>query len=139
MITDLVPQILEKYNFNKVEILKEIKGGVFNQHFLIQTNKGKYVLRLSNKTRTFFEVNFEIDLINHIHGLQVLKFIKNNNNQIVTIIDNRIIVITEYNIGKIPTKITNNLLKQTGEFLGKYHSRCNTFNSIFKRNSVYYF
>ncbi|MFH1770336.1 MAG: homoserine kinase [archaeon] len=132
-------EYLKHYNLGELKDFHEIKEGVVNNHYVLNTSKGKFVLRLSNKTRTFEEAHYEVDLINHVKHLLVPQYIPNKEGEIITVVDSRIVTVTNYVEGEIPEMFTDEMLKQTGEFLGKFHRNTKDFKSRYSRPAVYVF
>lgn len=131
--------LLKEYDLGIIHSFKHIKTGVFNKNYLVNTSKGKFVARISNKIRTLKEVNFEIELLKQLNNLKVPKVIKNKKNQLVTQTNSKIIVVSHYVEGENPTKITDDILREVGEFLGKYHAASKDFIFTTDRATVYEF
>ncbi|NQU98863.1 phosphotransferase [Candidatus Woesearchaeota archaeon] len=130
-------ELLQDYNLGKIHSSKHIKTGVFNKHYILNTTKGKFVARISNKTRTYEEVMYEVQIIQHVQEEKVPMFIKNKKGEYLTQRNGEIIVVSKYVSGKFPTKVTDEMLRETGGFLGRFHASHKTLRMKYRRPKVY--
>ncbi len=130
-------KFLQQYNLGNLISFKGIVDGIENSNYVINTEKGKFILTLFEKRVNPADLPFFMDL--QIH-LSQNKFncpipIKNRNEKIINTLCNKSAVIISFLEGK---QIENPLEKhcsQVGEMIYKFKKITKNFNQ-FRKNSL---
>lgn len=111
-------------NIYEIEILRieQIEKGILNSNFLLYTNKNKFVLRVSESNREFLEEKEEVELLEKIKKLlPVPKILKNKNLELISILENKIIVIFHFIEGSSLNGINVENIREIAKYISKFH------------------
>ncbi|MDZ7798162.1 MAG: phosphotransferase [Patescibacteria group bacterium] len=128
--------LCQKYNLGILKRYSRIPLGLINAKYLLETNKGKYVVRIS--VRSAKQLAFEIALLNHVKSLPVpqLKFDKQEN--FINFYKRKPFIVYKYIEGGNPKKITTNLIKQIARFQACFHKLGFSFKKNIDREPYTY-
>lgn len=119
-----------------------IKEGILNTNYLLNTNKGKFVLRILEGNRSFDSEKEELNFL-----LEVRKIIpctvpyKTSDNETLIIYKNKMMSLFYFIDGKKLEETTPYYLQKIGTLLGKFHnfSLGKTLNRKTRIDEQYYF
>ncbi len=105
--------ILSNYNLGELKHTKAFKHGSVQKNMLLQTSKGKFVLRIFNN-RPDKSTLFEVNLVNYLKSKKFPcpRAVKNKQGKFIGKINNQPYVIFEFAEGKHIAKPTENQKKQ---------------------------
>ena len=114
--------IQEKYKIKILEI-KNIKNGILNSNFYIETKNKKYILRIYEANRTIDEELQELILLDKISSfIPVSRAIENIDNEYISIFNNKKFALFEYVEGSSIEEIDTHIIREIAMNLGKLHS-----------------
>ena len=114
--------IQEKYKIKILEI-KNIKNGILNSNFYIETKNKKYILRIYEANRTIDEELQELILLDKISSfIPVSRAIENIDNEYISIFNNKKFALFEYVEGSSIEEIDTHIIREIAINLGKLHS-----------------
>ena len=114
--------IQKKYKIKILEI-KNIKNGILNSNFYIETKNKKYILRIYEANRTIDEELQELILLDKISSfIPVSRAIENIDNEYISIFNNKKFALFEYVEGSSIEKIDTHIIREIAMNLGKLHS-----------------
>ncbi|MBC8500823.1 MAG: homoserine kinase [Nanoarchaeota archaeon] len=134
-----VEKLISKYPVGNLVSFERIKQGFMNYSYIITTDQGRFVLRISKKTKKKKDRLFEIGMVNHLQGFPVPYYIKDNRNRYINTFKGHHYSIYLFLNGSMPKKTTKKLFKQVAFFLAKFHNKINSFESGINRFSWYSF
>ncbi|MCD4760265.1 homoserine kinase, partial [bacterium] len=127
-----ISQFLTNYDIGDLLKFTEIKEGLINKIFLIETRQGKFILKIAIEHSPEM-VNYEIELLNHLQDLPVPKPIQTKHKKYVADYDNFKAFIYEYLPGEHVTDISTSILKSISQFLANMHRQTEDFISSVKK------
>ena len=114
--------IQKKYKIKILEI-KNIKNGILNSNFYIETKNKKYILRIYEANRTIDEELQELILLDKISSfIPVSRAIENIDNEYISIFNNKKFALFEYVEGSSIEEIDTHIIREIAMNLGKLHS-----------------
>lgn len=114
--------IQKKYKIKILEI-KNIKNGILNSNFYIETKNKKYILRIYEANRTIDEELQELILLDKISSfIPVSRAIENIDNEYISIFNNKKFALFEYVEGSSIEEIDTHIIREIAINLGKLHS-----------------
>ena len=114
--------IQKKYKIKILEI-KNIKNGILNSNFYIETKNKKYILRIYEANRTIDEELQELILLDKISSfIPVSRAIENIDNEYISIFNNKKFALFEYVEGTSIEEIGTHIIREIAMNLGKLHS-----------------
>ncbi len=114
--------IQKKYKIKILEI-KNIKNGILNSNFYIETKNKKYILRIYEANRTIDEELQELFLLDKISSfIPVSRAIENIDNEYISIFNNKKFALFEYVEGSSIEEIDTHIIREIAINLGKLHS-----------------
>ena len=114
--------IQKKYKIKILEI-KNIKNGIINSNFYIETKNKKYILRIYEANRTIDEELQELILLDKISSfIPVSRAIENIDNEYISIFNNKKFALFEYVEGSSIEEIDTHIIREIAINLGKLHS-----------------
>ena len=114
--------IEKKYKIKILEI-KNIKNGILNSNFYIETKNKKYILRIYEANRTIDEELQELILLDKISSfIPVSRAIENIDNEYISIFNNKKFALFEYVEGTSIEEIDTHIIREIAMNLGKLHS-----------------
>ena len=114
--------IQKKYKIKILEI-KNIKNGILNSNFYIETKNKKYILRIYEANRTIDEELQELILLDKISSfIPVSRAIENIDNEYISIFNNKKFALFEYVEGTSIEEIDTHIIREIAMNLGKLHS-----------------
>ena len=114
--------IQKKYKIKILEI-KNIKNGILNSNFYIETKNKKYILRVYEANRTIDEELQELILLDKISSfIPVSRAIENIDNEYISIFNNKKFALFEYVEGTSIEEIGTHIIREIAMNLGKLHS-----------------
>ena len=114
--------IQKKYKIKILEI-KNIKNGILNSNFYIETKNKKYILRIYEANRTIDEELQELILLDKISSfIPVSRAIENIDNEYISIFNNKKFALFEYVEGSSIEEIDTHIIRKIAINLGKLHS-----------------
>ena len=114
--------IQKKYKIKILEI-KNIKNGILNSNFYIETKNKKYILRVYEANRTIDEELQELILLDKISSfIPVSRAIENIDNEYISIFNNKKFALFEYVEGTSIEEIGTHIIRDIAMNLGKLHS-----------------
>lgn len=126
----------QKYQLGNLKKWSKIPEGLVNTKFLLQTNKGKFVVRISSKTKK--QLEFEVSLYNHIKSLTVPQLALCSNKKYISIYKDKPFIVYKYIPGHTPKRITHSLVKQVGQFQARFHNLGKSFHHKISREPYTY-
>ncbi len=135
-----VKGLIGKYpvgNFLAFEKIKE--QGFMNHMFLVKTDQGKFVLRVSKNTKSKKDLLFEINLLHSLHNLPVPNYIRGNDGQYLHRFQGKYYSFYKYLPGNMPPQLTPLLRREMAFFLAKFHTQTKNFNNNQQRFAWYTF
>ncbi len=122
-------EFLEDYDLGALHNFKGIAEGVQNSNFLIQTDKGQYILTLYEKLVEAQDLPFFLGLMEHLaqHGINCPLPIKNKQGTALNRLANRDAVIVSFLEGLSISKITPDYCAQIGKGLAQLHKASEGF------------
>ena len=130
-----VVSIISNYNLGKMKKFEGIKEGIENTNYLVETDKGKFILtiyekRVNNDDLPFFsKLMLELSNKNFICPKPIL----NKNNKYISDLDAKKFMLVSYLEGKSKTNLSPNDCNSVGKQAAKLHEITKNFN--FKRNN----
>jgi len=123
-------EILKNYNIGSFKNSKDFKAGYVQTNILINTSKGKYVLRYY-ENRTKSRVDFEVNLLNFLnkHNYPIAKPIINVKNKYVGSFDKKPFVIFSYIKGNHLKNLNDIQFKELVHKLALLHKLTKKFNT----------
>lgn len=135
-----VEGLIDKYPIGHLVNFERIKEqGFMNYMFVVKTNKGQFILRIAKNTKEKKDLLFEINLLNLLKGIPVPKYVKDKKGQYINRFKENNYSLYKYLEGKMPKKITKNLLKEMAYFLAKFHRQTKNFDITQQRFAWYNF
>ena len=130
-----VISIISNYNLGKMKKFEGIKEGIENTNYLVETDKGKFILtiyekRVNNNDLPFFsKLMLELSNKNFICPKPIL----NKNNKYISNLDAKKFMLVSYLEGKSKTILSPNDCNSVGKQAARLHEITKNFN--FKRNN----
>ena len=122
LFQDEIDFIEKKYKIKILEI-KNIKNGILNSNFYIETKNKKYILRIYEANRTIDEELQELILLDKISSfIPVSRAIENIDNEYISIFNNKKFALFEYVEGSSIEEIDTHIIREIAINLGKLHS-----------------
>ena len=122
LFQDEIDFIEKKYKIKILEI-KNIKNGILNSNFYIETKNKKYILRIYEANRTIDEELQELILLDKISSfIPVSRAIENIDNEYISIFNNKKFALFEYVEGSSIEEIDTHIIREIAMNLGKLHS-----------------
>ena len=122
LFQDEIDFIQKKYKIKILEI-KNIKNGILNSNFYIETKNKKYILRIYEANRTIDEELQELILLDKISSfIPVSRAIENIDNEYISIFNNKKFALFEYVEGSSIEEIDTHIIREIAINLGKLHS-----------------
>jgi len=126
-------QFLNQYNVGALLNFQKIELGLMNKILLIETDSGKYILKILIQNNSGNKLNYELDLLNFLKDLPTPRPIIRKDLKYWSFFGKNKAFLMEYMPGEHKKVITNNDLKSIGVFLGKMHNQTARFRSSIKR------
>ena len=130
-----IVSIISNYNLGKMKKFEGIKEGIENTNYLVETDKGKFILtiyekRVNNDDLPFFsKLMLELSNKNFICPKPIL----NKNNKYINDLDAKKFMLVSYLEGKSKTNLSPNDCNSVGKQAARMHEITKNFN--FKRNN----
>jgi homoserine kinase type II len=134
--TEIEKHLFEHFNLGKLLSYKKLKKGLANCIYHIKTTKGDFAFKISIRHNSK-KINYEIKLLNTIHGLPIPKPIKTKNGKYLFDYKGHKTFIYPFLPGKEEKKFTQEMLFEVGKFLGKLHLQTEGFSSPVRRTNFY--
>lgn len=117
-----IEAILSNFAIDKINSFHVLPGGSENTNYSISTEKGKYVLTIS-ELKSVKKAKELAHLLEHLekHHFQTSKIIHNKNNESVTLWKGRPLMIKKFIDGKTLEDLPVHLIELVGRELGKLH------------------
>ncbi len=130
-------EFLAGYNLGTLHNFKGIAEGVQNSNFLIQTDKGQYILTLYEKLVEAQDLPFFLGLMEHLaqNGINCPLPIKNKKGVALNRLAGRDAVIVSFLEGLSISKITPGFCRQIGKGLAQLHKAGEGF-SLSRKNGM---
>ncbi len=130
-----INSILSNYNLGKMKRFEGIKEGIENTNYLIETDRGKYILTIYEKRVNKEDLPFFSELI---LGLSKKNFtcpkpISNKDNVCISELDGKKFMIVSYLEGKSKSNLSPSECKIVGREIARLHQITKNFN--FKREN----
>jgi homoserine kinase type II len=111
-------EILSNYNVGKYKSHKHVDHALQNTVFILDTTKGRYVLKIFEKSEVNF-VKFQIKIIEYLYKnkIPVARISKLKNNRNLLFYKNKIIAIQKFLEGKPAKKLNDDLAKNIAKNL----------------------
>lgn len=136
-----IEEILRNYNL-RLKSFYKIKTGILNTNYFLDTEEGKFVLRVFEGGRSYEEENQELDFLLEIKDIIPCCIpLKNSNKKNYIVYKEKMIALFYFIEGEPIKKIDIDLLKEIGKYLGKLHNFSKGKNLIRKSRidmDVYY-
>ena len=130
-----IVSIISNYNLGKMKKFEGIKEGIENTNYLVETDKGKFILtiyekRVNNDDLPFFsKLMLELSNKNFICPKPIL----NKNNKYINDLDAKKFMLVSYLEGKSKINLSPNDCNSVGKQAARMHEITKNFN--FKRNN----
>lgn len=135
-----IKNLADKYPLgNFINFRKVKEQGFMNYMYLIKTNQGTFILRISKNTKSRRDLLFEIELLNSLHNLPVPKYIKDKRGRYINQFEGHYYSIYEYLKGTMPAQLTPRLRQEIAFFLAQFHNQTKHFNTHQQRFAWYTF
>tara|TARA_B100000945_G_scaffold199711_1_gene160584 strand:- start:809 stop:1777 length:969 start_codon:yes stop_codon:yes gene_type:complete len=130
-----INSILLEYKIGNLKKFEGIKEGIENTNYLIETEKGKYILTIYEKRVNVEDLPFFSKLMQELSKKKFIcpKPILNKKNEFVSSLDKKKFMIVTYLDGKSKTILTPAECKIVGNEAAKLHQITKNFN--FKRDN----
>lgn len=116
------------YSLGKVKKIKEFKEGWVNHNFLLETEKGKYVVQISGRKKSHKNMqrrNFQLEVLFNLEKnnfpYSIPKPLRNSQNNYFFSFKRKSCWIYPYIPGRIYYRLSNKKLEEVGKALAKYH------------------
>lgn len=124
--TNLTPMeiemILLEYGLELVACSR-IKTGILNTNYYIECPSEKFVMRIFEGNRSIEEENQELELLFELKDIiPCCTPIKTSKGKNYTLFQNKMIALFKFMEGEPIKKVNRGILKEIGEYLGKFHS-----------------
>ncbi|WP_410208844.1 homoserine kinase [Fusobacterium sp.] len=114
--------ILEKYNLKLINYNK-IKNGILNTNYFLNTDSGKYVLRVFEGGRKFEEENLELNFLLSLKNIiPCCTPLKTPDNKNYIVYNNKMVALFYFIAGEPIDEIDESIISQIGYHIGKLHS-----------------
>ena len=122
LTTHEIEAILATFNIDNINSFNVLSGGSENTNYLINAEKGKYVLTISEQ-KPVKKARELAHLLEHLekHHFQTSKIIRNRNNEPVTLNKGKPLMIKKFIDGKTLKDLPHHLIELIGRELGKLH------------------
>jgi len=107
------------------------KEGIANLSYKVTTISGDFLLHVSLR-HTFYQVGYEVKLLNSLRDLPTPKLIVDKQGRYLCRFLGRPVILYRYLSGKTVRHLADFHLREIGSFLGKYHSQTKGFSSPVK-------
>ena len=130
-----IGSILLNYKLGNLKKFEGIKEGIENTNYLIETEKGKYILTIYEKRVNKDDLPFFSKLMLELSKNNFIcpKPISNKNNEYISNLDNKKFMIVSYLEGKSKNNLSPPECKIVGREIAKLHQITKDFN--FKREN----
>lgn len=119
-----VIELLNNYSIGNFINHKKTLAGVANHNWIIQTTKGKFVLRCVSKWKKTKDLKFEfyyIDYFRKKFSYQIPQPMKNNSHELITKYRNRLFWLYPLIEGKTIKVFSKNELREVARLMAEYH------------------
>ena len=133
--------ILQQYDLKLVSFYK-IKNGILNTNYFLDTDSGKFVLRVFEGGRAFEEENLELDFLLDLKDVVPCCVpVKTINGINYIVYKNKMMALFHFISGEPIKKIDKNILSQIGRYIGKmhYYSRGKKLNRSSRIDMDFYY
>ncbi len=124
------------FTIGDVLSVKKEKEGMANSSYKVTTASGDFLLRISLR-HTFYQVGYEVKLLNILKNLPTPKLIADKQGRYLRKFLGRTAILYRYLPGRTVKRLANSHLQEIGSFLGKYHRQVEGFSSPVKRYRFY--
>lgn len=116
-----INNIAKEYDL-MVYSFKGIPEGILNTNYLLNTDKGKFILRVLEGNRSFNSEKEELDFLLQLNGIIPCTIpYKTKSSEILIRYNSKLMSLFYYIDGEKIEEITPNYLKEIGILLGKFH------------------
>ena len=130
-----VNSIISNYNLGKMKKFEGIKEGIENTNYLVETDKGKFILTIYEKRVNSDDLPFFSKLMLELSNKNFIcpKPILNKNNKYINDLDAKKFMLVSYLEGKSKTNLSPDNCGLVGKQTARLHEITKNFN--FKRNN----
>ena len=130
-----VISIISNYNLGKMKKFEGIKEGIENTNYLVETEKGKFILTIYEKRVNSDDLPFFSKLMLELSNKNFIcpKPILNKNNKYISDLDAKKFMLVSYLEGKSKKNLSPNDCNSVGKQAARLHEITKNFN--FKRNN----
>ena len=128
-------EVLNEYLLGDLKGIKQIKSGIINSTFIIDTSKGKFILqeiRDKNMTHDHASVEDYIETRFPVSGIKVPNQLRTRNGELHAENDGKIYRILDYIENQELESLTPKICYNLGESLAKFHLQTSDFNESLK-------
>lgn len=133
-----ISRLLRPYQLGNLIDVFMTKEGILNAVYGLQTDKGRFILRLAKTKKRKKDIMYEILLLNSIKGLPVPRYIADSKGEFINSCKGRYYSVYRYIKGVTPSSRTKILLKQAAIFLAKFHNQTTYFKSTITKKFAWY-
>lgn len=126
-------QFLRNYDLGGLIAFQNIELGLMNKIFLLQAEKGNFILKILQQNNRGNLIDYELDLLNYLHDLPTPRPIALKNGKYSSRLGNNKAFLMTLLPGKHKKIITDYDLKDIGMFLAKLHNQTANFKSRIRR------
>ena len=130
-----IGSIISNYNLGNMKNYEGIKEGIENTNYLVETDKGKFILTIYEKRVNNDDLPFFSKLMVELNNKDFIcpKPILNKNNKYISNLDAKKFMLVSYLEGKSKTILSPNDCNSVGKQAARLHEITKNFN--FKRNN----
>ncbi len=130
-----VISIISNYNLGNMKNYKGIKEGIENTNYLVETDKGKFILTIYEKRVNKYDLPFFSKLMLELSNKKFIcpKPILNKNNEYISDLGSKKFMLVSYLEGKSKTNLSPDDCSSIGEQAARLHEITKNFN--FNRNN----
>ena len=128
-------EVLNEYSLGDFKQIKQIKGGIINSTFIVDTSEGKFILQeIRDKNMTYDHDSVENYIKNRFPNsdVKVPNQIRTKNGELHTENDGKIYRIMNYIKNQELEVLTPKICYNLGESLSTFHSQTSEFNESLK-------
>ena len=130
-----VISIISNYNLGNMKNYKGIKEGIENTNYLVETDKGKFILTIYEKRVNKYDLPFFSKLMLELSNKKFIcpKPILNKNNEYISDLGSKKFMLVSYLEGKSKTNLSPDDCSSIGKQAARLHEITKNFN--FNRNN----